>query len=112
MRWSADMAAGQGTQAMAAWWLRRGSGAKFLLTFLSVFGAWTGWWWIDSARTCPRQEAATLHGLCLMQVRERAERGESAAQRTYGRYLQIHGREAEARAWQLRSLQRAGPAAP
>jgi len=77
--------------ARLSWWHRCSCGWKFLLTFLSVFGAWTGWWWIDSARTCDRQAPAALHGFCLMQVRERAGQGDAAAQQAYERYLEAHG---------------------
>lgn len=77
--------------ARLSWWHKCNCGVKFLLTFLSVFGAWTAWWWIDSARTCDRQAPDALHGFCLMQVRERAGQGDAAARQAYARYLEAHG---------------------
>lgn len=65
---------------------------------------YTAWWWLDSTHTCATQDEYNLRVICLLQIQERAEKGDNAAQWTYGSYLETERREAEARAWQLRAM--------
>ncbi len=76
---------------------------KFLSVFLLLAAAYTAWWWVDSAR-CEKQDEYSLHGICLMQLRDRAESGEVMAQWGYGDYLQGEGREQEGLGWLLRAM--------
>ncbi|SFD69924.1 hypothetical protein [Paracidovorax konjaci] len=92
---------------MLQWWKRIGCGFQLLLILSLLIGTYTAWWWIDSARTCETQDQYTLHGICLMQIRDRAEAGDNAAQWAYGNYLEAQRREPEARVWQMRAMHRA-----
>ncbi|MDA8454513.1 hypothetical protein M4R22_07050 [Acidovorax sp. GBBC 3334] len=89
---------------MPRWWKRIGCGFQLLLILSLLLGAYTAWWWIDSARTCETQNEYNLRGICLMRIQERAEQGDNAAQWTYGSYLETERRETEARAWQLQAM--------
>lgn len=82
---------------------RRGRGRRVFLALLLLCGAYAGWWWWDSAR-CDRQDEYSIRGICLMQLRDRAEAGEPIAQWGYGDYLQGEGQEREGRAWLLRAM--------
>ncbi|MDA8523013.1 hypothetical protein [Acidovorax sp. NCPPB 4044] len=84
-------------------WKRIGCGFQLLLILALLIGAYTAWWWIDSAR-CDKQDEYSYHGICLMRIQERAERGDNAAQWAYGSYLETERREPEARVWQLRAM--------
>ena len=55
-------------------------------------------WWIDSAVTCEVQDRYTLRGLCKMQVKAKAEAGDTASQWTYGLHL-LEGDPPAAREW-------------
>ncbi|WCM93468.1 hypothetical protein M5C99_01660 [Acidovorax sp. NCPPB 2350] len=89
---------------MLRWWKRIGCGFQMLLIFSLLIGTYTAWWWIDSARTCETQDQYTLHGICLMRIQERAERGDNAAQWAYGNYLETEGELQQARVWHLRAM--------
>ncbi|WCM88066.1 hypothetical protein [Acidovorax sp. NCPPB 3576] len=91
------------TRAPTAWWKRLGCGLQLLLIFSLLIGAYTAWWWIDSAR-CDKQDEYSYHGICLMRIQERAEQGDNAAQWAYGAYLETERREPEARVWQIRAM--------
>lgn len=82
---------------------RKARGRRVLLALVLFCGAYTGWWWWDSAR-CDRQDGYSIRGLCLMQLCDRAEAGEPTAQWAYGDYLQGDGREYEGLAWMLRAM--------
>ncbi|ADX44295.1 hypothetical protein Acav_0372 [Paracidovorax avenae ATCC 19860] len=88
---------------MLRWWRRLGYGAKWLVLISILLGIYTVWWWADSAR-CGQQDEYSYHGICLMQIKERAERGDNAAQWAYGSYLETESQESEARIWQLRAM--------
>ncbi|CAM4051534.1 hypothetical protein [Paracidovorax anthurii] len=89
---------------MLRWWKRIGCGFQLLLIFSLLLGAYTAWWWIDSALTCETQDEYNLRGICLMRIQERAEQGDNAAQWAYGSYLETERRETEARVWHLRAM--------
>ncbi len=89
---------------MLRWWKRIGCGFQLILIFSLLIGTYTAWWWLDSARTCETQDEYNLRGICLMQIQERAEKGENAAQWAYGAYLETERREPEARVWQIRAM--------
>lgn len=63
------------------------TGVKFFLALVAIAGALIVWWWIASAVTCKDQDEHTLRGVCLMQIRDRAENGDKVAQWLYGNYL-------------------------
>ncbi|MDA8523014.1 hypothetical protein [Acidovorax sp. NCPPB 4044] len=92
------------TLAPLAWWKRIGCGLQLLLILLLLITTYTAWWWIDSARTCETQDQYTLHGICLMRIHDRANKGDNAAQWAYGNYLETEGRQQEANVWYLRAM--------
>ncbi len=85
------------------WWKKSSLAAKLLLALFMLAGAWTAWWWADSAR-CDRQDEFTLRGICLIQIRDSAEQGEVLAQWIYGNYLEGEDRKQEGNGWQLRAM--------
>lgn len=85
------------------WWNRIGCGAKLLLLISTLMVTYTIWWWIDSAH-CDQQDEHSYHGICLMRIKERAERGNNAAQWAYASHLETVQKESEARMWQLRAM--------
>ena len=57
------------------WWRKSSLATKLLLSLFLLAGAWTAWWWADSAH-CDRQDEFTLRGICLIQIRNSAEQGQ------------------------------------
>lgn len=68
-------------------WKKWGAGTRIALVLSLLVGAWTAWWWIDSAVTCDQQDEYSYHGFCLMELQRRAESGDNPAQWAYGNYL-------------------------
>jgi len=85
------------------WWRKSSLATKLLLALFLLAGAWTAWWWADSAH-CDRQDEFTLRGICLIQIRNSAEQGQVPAQWIYGNYLEGEDRKQEGNGWQLRAM--------
>ena len=87
--------------------MRLGYGVKVGLGVLGVVLAWTAWWWIDSAITCADQDEYTIHGVCLIKLRNRAEEGHQSAQWAYGNYL-LQDEPAQGYAWIKKAIAQPG----
>lgn len=90
---------------MTRLWKKLGMGAKASLVLAFLIGASVAWWWIDSAVTCDEQDEYSYHGFCLIELRQRAERGDNPAQWAYGNYLAGIPPFEQAYEWHLKAMQ-------